>query len=51
MTFTDAVDLLEEKGYAYFGRKAISGCDFDDPNGERLYLTEKQTIELAESLC
>lgn len=50
MTFQDAVALLEEKGYSYFGRRMISGCDFDDPNGERLYLTENETIKLAESL-
>ena len=50
MTFLDAVSLLEEKGYSYFGRLMSSGCDFDDPNGERLYLTESEVIKLAESL-
>ncbi|QIN97016.1 hypothetical protein [Synechococcus phage S-H34] len=50
MTFAQALDALEAAGYAYFGRLMMSGLDFDDPNGERLYLTEKQAVELAESL-
>ena len=50
MTFTQAVDTLTEAGYYYFGRLMISGCDFDDPNGERLFLTEGEVIKLAESL-
>lgn len=50
MTFTEAVDKLTEAGYYYFGRRMISGCDFDDPNGECLLLTENEVIKLAESL-
>ena len=50
MTFTEAVNALETVGYKYYGQLMMSGCDFDDPDGNQLYLTEKQTIELAESL-
>ena len=50
MTFTQAVDKLTEAGYYYFGRLMISGCDFDDPNGERVFLTEGEVIKLASDL-
>ena len=50
MTFTEAVTALEAVGYKYYGMLMMSGCDFDDPTGNRLYLTEKQTIELADNL-
>ena len=50
MTFVEAITNLREAGYYYYGKLAISGYDFDAPDGERLLLTENQVIELAESL-
>ena len=49
MTFTEAVAILEKKGYTYHCRRMISGCDFTTPDGQE-YFTEVQVIELAESL-
>ena len=50
MEFTNAVALLQEEGYIYYGRLMISGCDLDAPNGDRLLLTEGEVVKLAESL-
>lgn len=50
MEFTNAVALLQEEGYIYYGRLMISGCDFDNPNGERVFLTEGEVIKLASEL-
>ena len=50
MTYEQAIAALEAAGYRYYGRLMMSGLDFDDPQGNRIFLTEKQTIELAESL-
>ena len=50
MDFTQAVAALTAAGYKYYGRRMISGLDFDTPSGDRVYYTEKQVIELAESL-
>ena len=50
MSFTEAVSILTSKGYTYYGRLMISGCDFDNPKGERVFLTENEVITLAESL-
>ena len=51
MDFTDAVALLVEQGYRYYGRRMLSGYDFDTPSGEQLYLTEEEVVLQAEKLC
>ena len=50
MEFSNAVALLEKEGYTYYGRRMLSGCDFDTPNGSQLYLTEAEVIKRAECL-
>ena len=48
MTYPEAIAALEAAGYKYYGRLMMSGLDFDDPDGNPIQLTEKQTMELAQ---
>jgi hypothetical protein len=50
ISFAQAVALLEKEGYTYYGRRMLSGCDFDTPTGSQLYLTESEVITRAECL-
>ena len=51
MTFSEAVALLEKEGYVYYGRRMLSGCDFDTPSGEQLFLTVDEVMLRASKLC
>ena len=48
MEFTEAVAILTERGYTYYGRRMLSGCDFDAPDGSQLFLTTEEVILRAE---
>ena len=50
MEFTEAVSLLVEQGYTYYGQRMLSGCDFDTPSGEQLYLTREEVLLRAERI-
>jgi len=50
MDYCESIAALELAGYKYYGRLMMSGLDFDDPSGNPLQITEKQALELAQSL-
>ena len=48
MEFQEAVAVLVEQGYTYYGRRMLSGCDFDTPTGAQVFLTTDEVILRAE---
>ena len=48
MDFLEAKGILVKKGYKYYCARMISGYDFDDPEGNQVFLTETEIISLAE---
>ncbi|MGB1141038.1 MAG: hypothetical protein ACPG1A_09080 [Halioglobus sp.] len=42
--------LLKEQGYTYYGRRMLSGYDFDAPSGAQLYLTQEEVLLRAERI-
>ena len=48
MDFLEAKGILVKKGYKYYCARMISGYDFDDPEGNQVFLTETEIISLAQ---